>query len=347
FSATSITVTQIIIDFIIILILDFFIPMFHIIFILSFTFHLVLTSIFLNRKISFIICCAAIIFASLTMWYSFFFNSSGHHYFFELYQKNLFYIILFHAGIAAAFTGVWFLTTEMSLNLRNRETILKLHYDKMLNLDKEKAKIILKATHELKAPLAAITSRLYTIREGYTGNLNNKTLETVNKTIERTNMVSAKITDIIKLGNLKTSMFSSSHFKTVNLKKIITSIISDFKINAAKRNIKIEHKLAPGSEKITAISDQIYSLVLNLLSNAINYSRDNGKVQLHCSRENENIKLQIIDNGIGIYKEGQQYIFDEYYRTREAVKHNPNSSGLGLAIVKEIINLHKGNIDIK
>jgi two-component system phosphate regulon sensor histidine kinase PhoR len=94
--------------------------------------------------------------------------------------------------------------------------------------------------------------------------------------------------------------------------------------------------------------DHLKMLFVNLLSNAVNYSHRNGQVGIRCFQgpDSEPV-VTISDNGIGIPAEKLHRIFDEHYRTKEAVQHNKESSGLGLAIVKHVAELNKIRIRVE
>jgi len=89
------------------------------------------------------------------------------------------------------------------------------------------------------------------------------------------------------------------------------------------------------------VEDHLKMLFSNLLSNAVLYSYKGGRVGVQCSREDPSrAVVAISDEGIGIAAKKLPRIFDEHYRTNEAVRHNKESSGLGLAIVKHVTELH-------
>ena len=84
----------------------------------------------------------------------------------------------------------------------------------------------------------------------------------------------------------------------------------------------------------------------NLLTNAVHYSHDGGAVEVTCRRQAEGMAQVVIrDHGIGIPAEKLPHIFEEFYRTREAVRHNKASTGLGLAIVRDVARM--GGIQVR
>jgi two-component system sensor histidine kinase VicK len=84
----------------------------------------------------------------------------------------------------------------------------------------------------------------------------------------------------------------------------------------------------------------------NLLTNAVHYSHDGGAVEVTCRRQAEGVAQVVIrDHGIGIPAEKLPHIFEEFYRTREAARHNKASTGLGLAIVRDVARM--GGIQVQ
>ncbi|MEI7436801.1 MAG: sensor histidine kinase, partial [bacterium] len=94
---------------------------------------------------------------------------------------------------------------------------------------------------------------------------------------------------------------------------------------------------------VITLSDpkQLKILFLNLISNAILYSRNGGTVEVGIEKEAARAKVRVADHGIGISENALPHIFEDFYRAQEAAVFNPNSTGLGLAIVRQIVrNLH-------
>ncbi len=96
------------------------------------------------------------------------------------------------------------------------------------------------------------------------------------------------------------------------------------------------------------IEDHTRMLLENLLANAINYSHENAHITVTCrGDEIQGPVVTIADEGIGIAPDKLPHIFEDYYRTNEAVKHNQSSSGLGLAIVRHVALVNHIHIQVK
>jgi len=85
-------------------------------------------------------------------------------------------------------------------------------------------------------------------------------------------------------------------------------------------------------------------VLVNLISNAINYTQENGKVDVRLENLGKFIQVSVIDNGAGIASEDQDKIFDKFYTVAKEKSDGVKSTGLGLPIAKEIIELHRGRI---
>lgn len=113
-----------------------------------------------------------------------------------------------------------------------------------------------------------------------------------------------------------------------------------------------EHKIETtlvAVEPITVIGDEwrLRELLLNLVDNAIKYSRPEDKVEISLMRENDMARLSVVDHGIGISPDDQVHIFDRFYRTEAARSHTQKGTGLGLSICKWIVEIHHGRIHVQ
>ena len=115
---------------------------------------------------------------------------------------------------------------------------------------------------------------------------------------------------------------------------MVRSCLANLRSEAAGRGIGIEEDLAAAS--VWGVRDHLVMMIDNILSNAIHYSHDGQPVSVTCrAGPDRGAVLVVRDRGIGIPADKLTRIFDDYYRTKEAVQHNKASTGLGLAIVRQ------------
>jgi len=219
--------------------------------------------------------------------------------------------------------------------------------EKLLQINNEKTKYLMHATHQLKAPFAAIQSYTDLILDGYVGKIPRTTLDIINKIKERCLLLTDCIKDMLELANLKSLVRENIKMELCPLDGIITSTVNYLAELAASREIILSVP-ATGGIMVKCNKNQILILLSNLLENAIYYSPRGATVTIAIKEEpNSSARISVIDQGIGIDEKYQSRIFDEYFRANQAVDVNEHGTGLGLAIVKEIAQIHETNIEVE
>lgn len=112
-----------------------------------------------------------------------------------------------------------------------------------------------------------------------------------------------------------------------------------------EKDIEMELELA--DQFIVADQDLLEQVWLNLITNAIKYTNNQGKIRIVLQRTSVHVEVSITDNGMGIPKEAIPYIFDRFYKVDKARSHEAKGNGLGLSIVKKILLLHHATIDVE
>jgi signal transduction histidine kinase len=242
----------------------------------------------------------------------------------------------------------WYLVSEISLSLKLRERQLEDAHQMLIKIDKEKTQSTLVATHELKAPFAAIKSYVYTLRDGYCGVLPEKAQAVVARIGRRCDQIADRIKDIIHLSNLRTLVVTEMNLVPVNLIEVVSEEVREGALIAEPRKIRIinlTEKTPP--IYIMGSVDHLKSLFSNLIQNAINYCPDNyGRVVISVETSPGEAAVSVQDNGIGIPKDALEKIFNDHFRGKNAVAHHAGGTGLGLSIVKEIVVLHGASIQV-
>ncbi|MCK5665485.1 MAG: HAMP domain-containing histidine kinase [Thiotrichaceae bacterium] len=230
----------------------------------------------------------------------------------------------------------WYLLCSITTRLINNELELEQSYQDMLKLDKEKTYATLRSTHELKAPLAAIKNYVYTINAGYAGDINDQLLKIINRIGKRCDYLLNNVTDIIKLGNLKSYVVSENNFYPVNLVSFIDTFIAQNKDLVFEKQITINSHnfLSEHNSMIMANEENLQLIISNLFNNAVNYSYDKGIIDISLSEQQEMLCVSIEDYGIGIEDKLIDKLFDEHFRATNAVNFYEGGTGLGLSIVK-------------
>lgn len=307
----------------------------------AYFFHIVLACIFFDRKESFIVLALALIlYAAL----------SALHLHGVLTPPCLFLTSnrplippLFHmtqAGLFGAFgIIVWYLTSHLSQIVRQRDRALMQLNKMLVEAQEAKMRHMLRTTHELKAPFAAIQANVQLLSKGYCGALPPEALETLNRIDQRCRRLANEINEMLQLANLRSMRSETTAWKTLNVANIIRWCAAQIQPLATERQVTLDLDLVFCN--VRGVEEQLRMLFSNLFSNAVQYSLKGGRVSIRCARNpNGSAHVVIEDNGIGIEAEKLPKIFEEYYRTDRAAQFNATSSGLGLAIVRHIVQTH-------
>jgi PAS domain S-box-containing protein len=234
-------------------------------------------------------------------------------------------------------------TLEEKVQQRTEE--LKIANQKLEKSIELKSQFIADASHELRTPLTIIKGNLDISL--WDEKANAKELrETLKLIDEEVNHMSGILADLMILTHAGAGKLHLKKTK-VSFDSLLKTAAQSMKILAKEKNIKIEIE---NLEKISALIDEnkFFKLLLNLISNAIKYGKKNGWVKILATKNGQEVKVTVSDNGVGIPTDEIPFIFERFYRvdkvrTREKI----GGSGLGLAICKSIAEAHGGFIDVK
>ncbi|OQA20769.1 MAG: Sensor histidine kinase YycG [Actinobacteria bacterium ADurb.Bin346] len=216
---------------------------------------------------------------------------------------------------------------------------------KLQEMNEEKTKYLLYATHQLKAPFAAIQSYVDIMLEGYAGQLSHQTRDIVLKIRERCKMLTNVIKEMLELAKLKSRDAEDMIIERLDITDILAASIQKCKVIAQAKDIKINFKPPLESFYIRGNAKQIDILFTVLIENAINYSADGTEIDVIINKTGASqVSIAVKDHGIGIPEKNIGLIFNEFFRSNNAVEFHNNGTGLGLSIAKEIAEIHHTNI---
>ena len=234
---------------------------------------------------------------------------------------------------------VWYLASYLSGKVCARESELAQTNRRLVAAQAERARHMLTTTHQLKSPFSAIDANAQILLAGHCGALPRKAAEVVRRISARSRRLAAEIQEMLQLANLESAGQAPPALEELDLSNLLRSCMGQLEPEAQRRGIAFDAGLQPAP--LMGVEDHLKMLLGNLLSNAVTYSHDGGHVRVRCGAGTgpESV-VTIADDGIGIAPDKLPHIFDEHYRTKEAVRHNKESSGLGLAIVRHVAELH-------
>ena len=310
-------------------------------------FHITLSCIFFPKRDSLIVTLVSIVLYLSTIGLEILNILPPANFLIEDGMKQDNFIFSFLFGLSAVFVWVvvWYFVSTLSEAVRNRDQRLSEVNERLMASDREINQQMLVTTHDLKAPFAGIESNIQVLKYQYW----EQTPLDIRKIIERIDLraqtLRERINDILTLGNLKSREVDQEKLHPVDLNEIMNKVLEEVKEKAESRCIDIKNEVP--SITVLGDKDQFIILFLNLISNAVNYSRDGGEVNISVRIDTTSVNVFIRDQGIGIREDALPHIFDDYFRTNEAAQYNKFSTGLGLSIVKVIVRNFRLTIRVK
>jgi len=184
------------------------------------------------------------------------------------------------------------------------------------------------------------------LKNGYLGPMNVRQEETIGRCKKRIEMLDGVINDLLRLSISRASL-SPDALRPVQAQRILASLSGPFEAQAREKDIEIAFRIDESLPSVMAADRLLDGLFSNLISNAIKYTQTGGKVTVSLARsEEDKIRFEVTDTGIGIPEEATSHLFTEFFRAENAKTHTEAGTGLGLVIVKEIVDRLQGAISV-
>lgn len=213
-----------------------------------------------------------------------------------------------------------------------------------VNLDNMQKELVADVSHELKTPITSIMGYADTLLEGgYDAETQEKFLNVIASESRR---MARLVTDLLTL-----SRYDSNKKKTqkesFDLGNLVKRCQEKLAIEIKKKGHKVNCFVTADVPLVYADKDDIERVVLNILTNSIKYTPDNGEIKIYVGFVYNDAYIKVFDNGIGIPEDDLSRIFERFYRVDKARTREMGGTGLGLSIAKEILDKNGGSIDIK
>ena len=197
-------------------------------------------------------------------------------------------------------------------------------------------------SHEFKTPIATINLALDAISSS-TKNLNDKSISYLGMIREENSRMLSQVENILRISQLEKSS-NPFDMEEIDIHEVIEDAIEHVKLIVESKKGSIDLSLKAVDSNISGNSNHLENIIINILDNAVKYSKENPKIVVSSTNINKDIRLCFEDNGIGMDKNTQKLIFEKFYREQNGDIHNIKGHGLGLSYVKKIIDFHNGKI---
>ncbi|MDP4119380.1 MAG: HAMP domain-containing sensor histidine kinase, partial [Bacillota bacterium] len=198
-------------------------------------------------------------------------------------------------------------------------------------------------SHDLRTPMTIIKSYAEMIRD-LSGNIPEKRTAHTQVIIDESDRLQALVNDILDLSKLEagTARITSEEF---NISREVKEIVNRFHVFSETQGYTFTEDI---DDDLFVFADEhtIAQVIYNLISNAVNYTGDDKKVEISLKRNGNKVKFSVKDTGDGIKPEEQELVWQRYYRASESHKRTKIGTGVGLSIVHNILENHKATYGI-
>ncbi|WP_419726752.1 HAMP domain-containing sensor histidine kinase [Terrisporobacter petrolearius] len=214
----------------------------------------------------------------------------------------------------------------------------------IVKLENMRRDFVANVSHELKTPLTSINGFVETLimNEDLPVNKRNRFLAIIQKESDRLKRL---IEDILLLSSIESK--NNLVMENIILYDVFKEVYEMINYIANSKKIDLQYTFEDKEAVVQAYGDYLKQLLLNLIDNAIKYTPEGGRVTVNQFTKNDEIVIEVIDNGVGIPKEDQSKIFQRFYRVDKARSRSVGGTGLGLAITKHIVHSLKGSIGLE
>jgi PAS domain S-box-containing protein len=212
--------------------------------------------------------------------------------------------------------------------------------------NRQKTRVLAFVSHDLKNPLSALGRFAAVLEQEAEGHLSEKQLTIVGYIIDGVRQMRALVTDILDKARLEQGQLSVA-LEVIALRAFLDALNPMITMMSEEKNVHVIVDIQPELKEMEADPRFLRQILLNLLSNATKYNKDDGQVilKMHLSDDEQFIVIKVIDTGCGIPSEKIPKLFTDYFRTGQT--EQVEGTGLGLAFIKRLVEMQGGSLSVE
>lgn len=214
---------------------------------------------------------------------------------------------------------------------------------RLTELEQQKSQFLRHVSHELKTPLTAMRAGVELLIDEVSGGLNREQQKVVRILNEKNIQLQKMIEDLLNF-SVVLERHSALSLEKIGLNHVVKNVATDHHLGMRAKGIHLE--LALEDQTIFGDEGKLVVVIDNLVSNAVKFTPQNGKIKIILNKKGNKVVLDVIDSGPGIDPEEKTRIFDPFYQGRHSIEKNVEGTGIGLSLVKEYVSAHHGMIEI-
>jgi len=234
---------------------------------------------------------------------------------------------------------------KIEAQLRKSEKKLILAKDEALRASSVKSNFLMKMSHELRTPLNSVLGFSQLLKMKQSGELNEKQVQYVDNIFQSGTRLLGMINDILDLVKVESGEKLPLSIKSFQAPCAIDEVLIFISDWASQKKIVIHKEIDPGFGVIEADILRFKQILINLINNAIKFSKpDGGTINIAARKNGDMAQFSISDTGIGIKEEDISKLFDLFYQADSGITRRYGGAGVGLAVTKQLVEQHGGRI---
>jgi signal transduction histidine kinase len=216
---------------------------------------------------------------------------------------------------------------------------------KLRELSVMKEDFLALTTHDLRSPLSVISGVISFFTSGRLGELSPEQKNMVAMMERNTQSLIELVNDLLDASKLESGTMRLD-ITSIDLRGLIQELHETMSALAVEKGITLVETLPADLPPIEADRAKLRRILVNLLSNALKFTRKGGRVEIKIEELGERIRINVIDTGVGIAPEDVARLFDKYEQARSRATHGEKGTGLGLYITRQLVELHDSKIEV-
>jgi len=237
------------------------------------------------------------------------------------------------------------LNENLERRVEQRTEELKIARDQADVANRAKSDFVANLSHELRTPLTSITGFSEALQEKYFGKLNKKQADYVKYIQDNSQHMLSLINQIVDLEKIEAGK-TEIEISNVRIKKLLENSLSMIEDKAAEHHITLDCQLASEIDELEIHADEpkLQQVVINLLSNAVMFTPDGGRIIVRAKVADKQLIVEVEDTGVGIAPENQEKVFDDFFQVKSESKDKTPGLGLGLGLSRRLVEMHGGKV---
>src|SRR5713101_4640243 len=213
-----------------------------------------------------------------------------------------------------------------------------------VHLARLKSDFVANVSHELKTPLALIRLFAETLELGRVPS--EEKAQQYYRVINKESHRLTQLNNILDFSRIEAGR-KEYRFAPTDVARVVREVIESYRFQIEQQGFELALDIAEDLPLVPADEEALGQAILNLVNNAIKYSRETRSIRIQVRREGSKVLVSVTNRGIGIPRGEQKKIFEKFYRGEDSLVHETKGSGLGLPLVQHIMEAHGGSVEVE